>query len=211
MRDKRVLLLYISSSSSKKRLTHAYRLTLMPFYIKIMMGNYKTCALITPNSFFFKVVITGHHFWRYSAALPKTDFTFQMFNTCLSLLAKSVLNWVVLILIEQNMILKMQNQDFPPSKIEYVITLLKWLMRLILLLFLVVHRSTFKVVLTIFRILICRSHFSMSRFYPIILTVPFLPHHFNSPMTTKICRISLLRTFFLFLWINLFCSIADLA
>ena len=31
----------------------------------------------------------------------------------------------------------------------------------------------------------------------------------NLRMTTKICRISLLRTFFLFLWINLFCSIAD--
>ena len=32
----------------------------------------------------------------------------------------------------------------------------------------------------------------------------------NLPMTTtKIRRISLLRTFFLFLWINLFCSIAD--
>ena len=52
---------------------------------------------------------------------------------------KSVLNWVVLILIEQNIILKMRNQDFPPSKIEYVITLLKWLVRLILF-FLVVYR-----------------------------------------------------------------------
>ena len=31
----------------------------------------------------------------------------------------------------------------------------------------------------------------------------------NLPMTTKICRKSLLRTFLLFLWINLFCSIAD--
>ena len=38
---------------------------------------------------------------------------------------KSVLNWVILILIEQNIILKMWNQDFPPSKIEYVITSLK--------------------------------------------------------------------------------------
>ena len=78
----------------------------------------------------------------------------------------SLLNWVVLILTEQNIILKMGNQDFPPSKIEYVITLLKWLVRLILLLFLVVYRSTFKVVLTIL------SHFSMSCFFPIILTVP---------------------------------------
>ena len=201
MRDKHVFLLYVPSSSLKKRLTHAYRLTLMSFYIKIMMGNYKTCVLITPNSFFFKGVITGHHFWRYSAALPKTDFTFQMFITCLSLLAKSVLNWVVLILIEQNMILKTRNQDFPPSKIEYVITLLKWLVRLILLLFLVVCRSTFKVVLTIFRILICRSHFSLSHFYPIILTLPWLLKFVEH----------LFLEHFLFLWINLFCSIADLA
>ena len=74
---------------------------------------------------------------------------------------KSVLNWVVLILIKQNIILKMQNQDFPLSKIEYVITLLKWSVRLILFLFLVVYRSTFKVVLT-----------------------NFLPHHFNYPVIT---------------------------
>ena len=79
---------------------------------------------------------------------------------------KSVLNWVVLILIEQNIILKTRNQESPPSNIEYVIMLLKWLVRLILLLFLVVYRSTFKVVLTIL------SHFSMSCFFPIILTVP---------------------------------------
>ena len=111
---------------------------------------------------------------------------------------KSALNWVVLILIEQN-ILKTRNQDFPPSKIEYVITLLKWLVRLILLLFLVVCRSTFKVVLTIFRILICRSHFSLSRFYPIILTLPWLLKFVEH----------LFLEHFLFLWINLFCSIAD--
>ena len=65
---------------------------------------------------------------------------------------KSLPNWVILILIKQNIILKTRNQDFPPSKMEYVITLLKWLVRLIFL-FLVVYRSTFKVVLTIFRIL----------------------------------------------------------
>ena len=112
---------------------------------------------------------------------------------------KSVLNWVVLILIKQNIILKTRNQDFPPSKIEYVITLLKWLVRLILLLFLVVYRSTFKVVLTIFRILICRSHFSLSRFYPIILTLPWLLKFVEH----------LFLEHFLFLWINLFCSIAD--
>ena len=88
---------------------------------------------------------------------------------------KSALNWVVLILIEQNIILKTWNQDFPPSKIEYVITLLKWLVRLILFLFLVVYRSIFKVVLTIFRTLFCNESF-----YP----VPFLAHHFNCPVIT---------------------------
>ena len=38
--------------------------------------------------------------------------------------------------------------------------------------------------------------------------VPYL-FTLNLLMTTKIRRISLLRTFFLFLWINLFCPIAD--
>ena len=32
----------------------------------------------------------GHHFWQYGAVLPETDFTFQKFITCLSLLAKQV-------------------------------------------------------------------------------------------------------------------------
>ena len=72
---------------------------------------------------------------------------------------KSLLNWAVLILIEQNIILKTRNRDFSPSKIEYVIILMKWLVRLILLLFLVVYRSTFKVVLTISRILFCKKSF----------------------------------------------------
>ena len=54
MRDKYVFLLYISSYSLKKRLTHAYGLTLMSSFIKIMMGNYETCPIITPNSYFLK-------------------------------------------------------------------------------------------------------------------------------------------------------------
>ena len=58
MSDKHMFLLYISSYSLKKRLTHAYRLTLMSFFIKIMMGNYETCPIITPNSFFFR---TGNY------------------------------------------------------------------------------------------------------------------------------------------------------
>ena len=38
------------------------------------------------------------------------------------------------------------------------------------------------------------------------------PFTLNLGMTaTKICRISLLGTFFLFLWMNLFCSIADIS
>ena len=82
---------------------------------------------------------------------------------------KSVLNWVVLILIKQNIILKMQNQDFPQSKIEYVITLLKWLV--IIFLFLVVYRSTFKH-WQFSEFNFVRSHFTLSCFYPIILTVP---------------------------------------
>ena len=83
MRDKHMFLLYISSSSLKKRLRHAYGLTLMSFFIKIMMGNYKTCPVMTPNSFFCEGVITGHHFWWYSAVLPETDFTFWKLLVCL--------------------------------------------------------------------------------------------------------------------------------
>ena len=90
MRDKHVFLLYILSSSLKKRLTHAYGLTLMFFLIKIMMGNYKICPVITPESFFFNGVIMGHHFWGYGAVLLETDFTFWKFITCLSLLAKQI-------------------------------------------------------------------------------------------------------------------------
>ena len=147
---------FISSSLLKKRLVHAYRLTLMSFFIKIMMGNYKICPVITPDSFFFGGVITGHHFWRYQCRIAWNQFHISKAHYLFvftSQTNKSILNWVVLILIKQNIIVKMRNQDFPPSKIKYVITLLKWLMRLILFLFLVVYRSTFKVVLTIFRIL----------------------------------------------------------
>ena len=50
---------------------------------------------------------------------------------------------MVLILIEQNVILKKQNQNFPQSEIEYVIVLLTSLVRLILFLILVVYRSTY--------------------------------------------------------------------
>ena len=90
MGDKHVFLLYISSSLLKKRLTHVYGLTLMFFFIKIMMGNYETFPVITPESFFFNGVITGHHFSRYGTPLPETDFTFLKFITCLSLLAKQI-------------------------------------------------------------------------------------------------------------------------
>ena len=49
------------------------------------------------------------------------------------------------------------------------------MVRLILFLFLVVYRSIFKVVLSIFRTLFCNESF-----YP----VPFLAHHFNCPVIT---------------------------
>ena len=162
MRDKHVFLLYISLSLLEKRLMHAYRLTLMSFFIKIMM-NYETCTVITPESFFFFrrgnyrtafLTIRRRIAWN-RFHISKVHYLFVFTSQT----NKSVLNWVVLILIEQNIILKMRNQDFPPSKIEYVITLLKWLVRLILFLFLVVYRSTFKVVLTISRILFCKKPF----------------------------------------------------
>ena len=161
MRDKHVFLLYISSSSLKKRLTHAYKLTYISFFIKIMMGNYKTCPVITPESFFFWWGNYGMPFltiWRHIAWNQFLISKVHYFFVFTSQTNKSVLNWVGLILIVQNIILKTWNQDFPLSKIEYVIILLKWLVRSILFLFLVVY-STFKVVFTIFRILFCKKPF----------------------------------------------------
>ena len=133
MRDKHIFLVYISSSSLKKRLAHAYRLKLMSFYIKIMMGYYETCPAITPISFFWRVnyrtpflTIRCSIAWN-QFRISKVHYLFVFTSQT----SKSVLNWVVLILIEQNVILKTQNQDFPPSKIEYIITILKWFVRLI--------------------------------------------------------------------------------
>ena len=142
MRDKHVFLLDISSSSLKKRLMHVYRLTLMSFFIKIMIENYQTCQVIAPYSFFFWrsnyrtpfLTIQRRIAWN-QFQISKVHYLFVFTSQT----NKSVLNWVALILIEQNIILKTQNQDFPPSEIEYVITLLKWLVRLILFLFLVVY------------------------------------------------------------------------
>ena len=164
MREKHIFLLYISSSSLKKRLTHAYGLTLMSLFIKIMLGNYHACPVITPKSFFF-------FFWRGNYRTPfltiwqciawnqfhilKVHYLFA-FATQIN---QSVLNCMVLIFIKQNIILKTRNQDFPWSKIECVIMLLKWVVRLIIFLFLVVYRSFSKAVLTIFRILFCKKPF----------------------------------------------------
>ena len=72
--DKRVFLLYISSSSLKKRLKHGYGLTLVSLFMKIMMRNHGTCPVITPKSIFFEGLITGHHFRRCGTVLPKTNF-----------------------------------------------------------------------------------------------------------------------------------------
>ena len=141
---------------------YAYGLTLMSFFIKIMMGNYKPCLVITPESFFFWQGNYRTPFLTIQCRIAWNPFHILKVHYLFvftSQMNKSVLNWVVLILNKQNIILKMRNQDFPPSKIEYVIMLLKWLVRLILFLFLVVYRSTFKVVLTIFKILFCKKPF----------------------------------------------------
>ena len=102
MRDKHMFLLYISSSSLKKRLMHAYRLTLMSFFIKIMM-NYETCTVITPESFFFFrrgnyrtafLTIRRRIAWN-RFHISKVHYLFVFTSQT----NKSVLNWVVLILI----------------------------------------------------------------------------------------------------------------
>ena len=82
------------------------------------MGNHKICPVNNPKLIFSEGVIMGHHFWQYGTVLPKTNFTFQKFITCLTTnksttqTNKSVLNWMVLILIKQNIISKKVKSRF---------------------------------------------------------------------------------------------------
>ena len=102
---------------------------------------------------------------------------------------KSPLNWVVLILIKENIILKMQNQDFPPSKTEYVITLLKWLVRLIFFVFGSIYIEALSRWYWQFSdFYFVRSHFSLSRFYPIIFNCPVIT---ASDYTSMLCYVFL--------------------
>ena len=162
MRDKHMFLLYISSSSLKKEINTCVRINTDVFSYKNHDGELRDMSCSYP-----KLIL----FWRGNCGTPfltivhriawnrfhisKVHYLFVFTSET----NKSLLNSVVLILIKQNIILKTRNQDFPPREIEYVITSLKWLMRLILFLFLVVYRSTFKVVLTIFGILFCKKPF----------------------------------------------------
>ena len=134
MREKHMLLIYILSSLLKKRLMHVYGLTLMSFFNKNHDGELQDIACNYPRIIFFRrgnygtPFLTARHriAWNWFH-ISKVHYLF-IFTTQTS---KSVLNWVVLILIKQKVILKTRNQDFPPSKIEYVITILKWFVRLI--------------------------------------------------------------------------------
>ena len=175
---KHVFLLYISWSSLKKELTHAYGLTLMSLFIQIMMGYYESCPLITPKSVFWRgnygapfLTIQRHIVWNQFYILK--DYYLFVFITQTN---KLVFEFMVLILIEQNVILKKQNQNFPQSEIEYVIVLLTSLVRLILFLILVVYRSTYWQFSEFYFV---RNHFNLSRFYPIILTVAYTPSDYN--------------------------------
>ena len=161
MRDKHVSTLYFIIFV-KKEINACIRINNDVFFYKNHDGELRDMSRNYPRIIFFRQGNYGTPFltiWRHIAwnqfHISKVHYLFVFTSQT----NKSVLNWVVLILIEQNIILKMRNQDFPPSKTEYVITLLKWLVRLILFLFLVVYRSTFKVVLTIFRILFCKKPF----------------------------------------------------
>ena len=175
---KHVFLLYISWSSLKKELTHAYGLTLMSLFIKIMMGYYESCPLITPKSVFWRgnygtpfLTIQRHIVWNQFYILK--DYYLFVFITQTN---KLVFEFMVLILIEQNVILKKQNQNFPQSEIEYVIVLLTSLVRLILFLILVVYRSTYWQFSGFYFV---RNHFNLSRFYPIILIVTYTPSGYS--------------------------------
>ena len=46
----------------KKEINACAQINSDVFFIKIMMGNYETCPVITPDSFFFEGVIMGHQF-----------------------------------------------------------------------------------------------------------------------------------------------------
>ena len=100
-------------------LTHAYGLTLTSFFIKIIMGNYETCPVITPKSFFWRgnyrtpFLTIWHRIAWNQFHISKIYYLFVFITQT----NNSVLNWMILVLTEQNIILKMQNQDFPPSVI----------------------------------------------------------------------------------------------
>ena len=124
-----------------------------------------------PKINFFEGVITGHHFWRYGAVLPETNFTFQKFITCLSLLPKQEKSVKYRAKYRTKYHFKNAKSGFS-TKRDWICHNVAEIIGEILFLILVVYRSTFRVLLTIFRILFVRNHFSLSRFYPIILTVP---------------------------------------
>ena len=160
MRDKQVSSLYFIVFV--KKINACLQINIDVFFYKNHDGELWDMSRNYPRIIFFRqgnygtpfLTIWCHIAWN-QFHISKVHYLFVFTSQT----NKSVLNWVVLILTEQNIILKMRNQDFPPSKTEYVITLLKWLVRLILFLFLVVYRSTFKVVLTISRILFCKKPF----------------------------------------------------
>ena len=162
MRDKHMFLLCISSSSLKKEITACLQINIDVFFYKNHDGELRDMSHNYPRIIFFRRGNYGTPFLTIRCRIAWNRFHISKVHYLFvftSQTNKSVLNWVVLTLIKQNIILKMRSQDFPPSKTEYVITLLKWLVRLILFLFLVVYRSTFKAVLTICRILFCKKLF----------------------------------------------------
>ena len=160
MRDKHVSTLYFIIFV-KKEINACVRINIDVFFNKNHDGELRDMSQNYPRIIFFRWGNYGTPFLMIQRCIAWNRFHILKVHYLFvfSSQTKSVLNRVVLILMEQNIIVKTWNQDFPPSKIEYVITLLKWLVRLILFLFLVVYRSTFKLVLTIFRILFCKKPF----------------------------------------------------
>ena len=135
MRDKHMFLLYISSSSLKKEITACLQINIDVFFYKNHDGELRDMSRNYPRIIFFRRGNYGTPFLTIRRRIAWNRFHISKVHYLFvftSQTNKSVLNWVVLILIEQNISLIMWNQDFPPSKMKYVITLLKWLMRFIL-------------------------------------------------------------------------------
>ena len=60
----------------KEEINACVRINTDVFFYKNHDGELRDMSSNYTKFIFFKGVIMGHHFWRYDAVLPETDFTF---------------------------------------------------------------------------------------------------------------------------------------